>query len=90
MSVNSLILAKNFQAKHTIGEVLRWFDETGFEFVYGIPNPHLLEGFSGNDSLFKLHNRGNLFTRFLVQLILIFTGSREGGFFILIGKKVRK
>ena len=28
------------ESKHTIGEILKWFKKTGFDFVYGIPNPH--------------------------------------------------
>ena len=77
------------ESKHTICEVLKWFNKTGFEFVYGIPKPVLSESFSVNDLLFESHKSGNIFGRFLVQLKMIFTGSREGGFFILIGKKTK-
>jgi len=66
---------------------LKWFKKTGFEFVYGIPNPVLSKNFNYNDRLFKSHQSGNNFDHFMVQMNMIFTGSSEGGFFILIGKK---
>jgi len=72
-------------SKHTIGEVLRWFDETGFEFVNSIPK--LRGRFSENEKLFKRNSRGNLLDRFLCQTKLVFTGAREGGFFVLIGRR---
>jgi SAM-dependent methyltransferase len=75
------------ESKHTIGEVLKWFDETGFGFVYSIPNPKAFEGFKLNDSIFKPHPRGNWFDHFITQSCLFFTGSKEGGFFIVIGRK---
>ena len=75
------------ESKHTIGEVLKWFKKTGFEFVYGIPNPVFSQQFSGNDLMFRKHSSGTLVDRFLVQLKMIFTGSQQGGFFIMIGKK---
>ncbi|MCG8310721.1 MAG: methyltransferase domain-containing protein [Cytophagales bacterium] len=75
------------ESKHTIGEVMRWFEKTGFEYIYGIPNPVLSEKFSRRDSLFKKHKSGSYLDRAIVQLKMILTGSREGGFFILIGRK---
>lgn len=77
------------ESKHTIGEVLNWFDETGFDFVYGIPNPKAFEGFKLHDSLFKPYPRGNRLDHFIVQSHMLFTGSKEGGFFIMIGRKKR-
>ena len=78
------------ESKHTIGEVLRWFKETGFEFMYGIPNPVFSQQFSGNDAMFRKHQPGNIMDHFLVQFKMIFEGSRQGGFFIMIGKKIKK
>ena len=74
------------ESKHTIGEVLNWFDTAGFEFQSGIPSPSL-DLFDPSFRLFEKHERGNKLSHGLVQLQLTFTGSREGGFFILIGKK---
>jgi SAM-dependent methyltransferase len=75
------------ELKHTIGEVLRWFDETGFNFVYGIPNPKAFKTFKLDDSIFKKHPQGNMFDHFVTQFGLFLKGSQEGGFFIMIGKK---
>lgn len=75
------------ESKHTIGQVLNWFDETGFDFVYGIPNPKAFKGFKLHDSIFKPHSRGNRLDHFIVQSHMLFTGSKEGGFFIMIGRK---
>jgi SAM-dependent methyltransferase len=75
------------ESKHTIGEVLRWFDQTGFEFVNGVPKLEAFEMFSENEKLFKPNPRGNLLDRFLVQTSLVFSGSKEGGFFLMIGRR---
>ena len=75
------------ELKHTIGEVLKWFDKNGFDFVYGIPNLKAFSGFRLEDSMFKKHPRGNWLDHFIIQLSLFLKGSKEGGFFIIIGKK---
>jgi len=77
------------EAKHTIGEVLKWFDETGFEFVYGVPNPKAFRTMSLNDAIFKQHPRGNLFDHFVTQTQLFMKGSQEGGFYTMIGRKMK-
>ena len=43
--------------------------------------------FKLNDSIFKSHPKGNMFDHFITQAHSIFTGSKEGGLFIMIGKK---
>ena len=40
------------EIKHTIDEVLNWFDQTGFEFVNGLPKVTPLGRFSEFESLF--------------------------------------
>lgn len=75
------------ESKHTIGEVLHWFDTIGFTFVYGIPNPKAFESFNPDDRMFELHPQGNMMDHFIVQAGYAFTGGREGGLFMLIGKK---
>lgn len=75
------------ESKHTIGEVLRWFDLSGFNFVNGIPKLNPLESFSKDEKLFQVNDRGSLFDRFLVQAKMIFTPHNEGGFYIMIGQK---
>lgn len=75
------------ESKHTIGEVLAWFSKSGFEFRNAIPKLKASDTFSENEDLFKPNDRGCWFDHFLVQMRLLFTGSREGGFFIMIGRK---
>jgi ubiquinone/menaquinone biosynthesis C-methylase UbiE/uncharacterized protein YbaR (Trm112 family) len=75
------------ESKHTIGEVLRWLAEAGFNFVKSIPKPVPFEGFRESEKLFQPDTPGNKLTRFLVESSKILTGSGEGGFFIVIAKK---
>lgn len=74
------------ESKHTIGEVLKWFDRTGFDFVNGIPKLKAFEAFSEKEKLFKPNPKGNWFDHFIVQTHLMFT-DKEGGFFLMIGKR---
>lgn len=75
------------ESKHTIDEVLRWFEETGMEFVRGVPSvtpgPQDIQG----KNLFSPEPRGTTLDHWLVERREIVTGNREGGFFIMIGRK---
>jgi SAM-dependent methyltransferase len=75
------------ESTHTIGELLQWFDETGFEFVSGIPNPKAFMAFDRNEKIFNPHPRGNKLDHLIVQAQMIVSGGREGGLFIMVGKK---
>jgi hypothetical protein len=75
------------ESTHTIGEVLGWFDRTGFEFTNSVPKSTAFEPFSSEEKLFKVNARGTRLDHFLVQLGMLFSGGREGGFFIMIGRK---
>ena len=75
------------ESKHTIGEALGWLREAGFDFVKSIPRSKPFQPFSPSDRLFDPEEPGNPFERALVELGMAFQGSREGGFFIMIGKK---
>jgi hypothetical protein len=76
------------ESKHTIGEILDWFQQTGFRFVKSIPKSVPGKSLEADERLFEPERPGNSFERFLVEFPLTFTGSKEGGFFIVIGKKV--
>lgn len=75
------------ESKHTIGEVLRWFERCGVEFVNGIPKVTASGTFSPEERLFESNSRGSALDHVLVQLSMLLTGGREGGFFIMIGRK---
>lgn len=75
------------ESKHTIGEVLKWLDKTGMTFVKSIPKSKLFEGFSPNEKLFRSEKTGSPPERFIKELGMTFTNSREGGFFLVIARK---
>ncbi|MDH3211937.1 MAG: methyltransferase domain-containing protein [Myxococcales bacterium] len=74
------------ESKHTMGEVLDWFDRTDVSFVRGVPS--LTPGGGLADAgLFAPESPGSRFDRLLVQGAQIWRGSKEGGFFLMIGRK---
>ncbi|MGB8522204.1 MAG: class I SAM-dependent methyltransferase [Candidatus Acidiferrales bacterium] len=75
------------ESKHTIGEIQNWFDVSGFEFVNSVPKS-TTESFSTGEKLFVQNQKGTKFDHFLVQLGGLLTGGRDGGFFIMIGRKI--
>ncbi len=78
------------ESKHTIGEVLHWFDRTGIEFVRGVPSVIPGPARIHETNLFDREPRGSAFDHFLVQIRETVTGSQEGGFFIMVGRKPEK
>ena len=75
------------ESKHTISEVIGWLDKIGFEFVTSIPRSKPFQPFEDSDPLFEHEPPGNAFERVLAELKMIRGGSREGGFFVVIGKR---
>jgi len=72
--------------KHTLSNVLKWFDEGGFEFISSIPKigGHM----SAKERLFEPHTRGTAADRLLAEAGLMFTRAYEGGLFIVIGRRL--
>jgi SAM-dependent methyltransferase/uncharacterized protein YbaR (Trm112 family) len=75
------------ESKHTIGEALRWLCALNFDFVKSIPGTVPLRPFSPEEHLFEPEKPGSTLGRLLVELGMMFTGSQQGGFFIVIGRK---
>lgn len=75
------------ESKHTIGEVLGWFDEHGFDFVNAVPKLRPFEPLADDEELFTPRPRGNALDHFLVQAGMLLGGGREGGLFVMIGRK---
>jgi SAM-dependent methyltransferase len=73
------------ESKHTIDEVLGWFEENGIEFLRGIPSVTPGPGMLNGTDLFEPEPRGSRLDHLLVQCKEIVQGSREGGFFLMIG-----
>ena len=75
------------ESKHTYGEVLKWFDQCGIEFVTSIPTcagSPLLR----TDRLFdQLEPPPTRTARFMTQAGMLLKGGAEGGLFIMIGRK---
>ena len=76
------------ESKHTFDEALMWFHETGFEFMNSIPAMKPGVPFSEREQLFTSHDPGTHLERLGAQLSMIPSGSREGGFFIMIGRRI--
>jgi SAM-dependent methyltransferase len=77
------------ESKHTIDEVLQWFDETGIEFVRGVPSVTPSFKTIESSNFFTPEPLGTSFDHWLVERREIVTGNREGGFFIMIGRKAQ-
>ena len=79
------------ESKHTFGEVLQWFDNNGLDFVCGVPALTPETGGLENTNLFEPQPRGTALDRGVVQAMEIFAaGQKEGGFFVMIGRKPGK
>jgi ubiquinone/menaquinone biosynthesis C-methylase UbiE/uncharacterized protein YbaR (Trm112 family) len=75
------------ESKHTIGEIQRWFESSGFEFINSIPKSGG-EPFAEDEKLFELNPKGSTFDHFMVQFGDLMTGGKDGGFFIMIGRRL--
>ena len=76
------------ESKHTFGEVLEWFQANDIEFVRGLPALRPDDDGLDGPSLFHPQAEGTALDHFLVQASQIFAaGQREGGFFVMIGRK---
>jgi hypothetical protein len=69
-----------------VDEVLGWFDAGGVDFLSSIP---AADGspFTPSTRLFEPHPRGTRTGRVATQLEMLMTGGRDGGLFIMIGRK---
>jgi SAM-dependent methyltransferase len=74
------------ETRHSIDDVLGWFDASGVDFLTSVP---AADGsiFTSATRLFEPHSRGSLTVRVATQLQMLLTGGRDGGLFIMIGRK---
>jgi SAM-dependent methyltransferase len=75
------------ESKHTMGEVIAWFEDAGFEVVNAIPKTRAFEAFTPGERLFTPRPAGSALDRLLVQLWMLLSGGREGGLFVLVGRR---
>lgn len=74
------------ETRHSMDEVIGWFDQSGVEFVNGIPHPDG-SSFASDEQLFMPHNVGTAASRFMTQSAMLCSGGKDGGLFIMIGRK---
>ena len=72
---------------HTLDEVLDWMDECGLEFTNSIPKPVPGPALGEEERLFAPRRRGSAVTRVLSQVASVGSGHREGGLFVVVGRK---
>lgn len=73
------------ESRHTIGEVIGWVARAGLTYVKSIPKTNG-RPFSESERLFEPEPPGNPVRRLAAELAMAFSGSREGGFFIVIAQ----
>ena len=74
------------ESLHTFDEILGWFKSNNVEFVNSIPSCDFI---SNNENIFEKTVDGNLISRILNQISMIFTPlGGDGGLFVFIGKKL--
>ena len=74
------------ESKHTIDEVLNWFDKNNIKYINSIPSCIF---FDEKENFFFNRSKGNLITRIINQLLMIFNYlGNDGGIFIMVGKKL--
>jgi SAM-dependent methyltransferase len=75
------------ESKHTLNEILKWFDANGIMFVSSLPT---CTGEPVNmKNIFKIQKRGSFLSRLFSQIASLFGPSgSEGGLFLVIGRKM--
>ncbi|HEY1430608.1 MAG TPA: class I SAM-dependent methyltransferase [Stellaceae bacterium] len=76
------------ETRHSIDEVLGWFDASGVDFMSSIPGADGLP-ITDQTQFFESHPRGSMALRAAVQLNLLMTSGRDAGLFVMIGRKRR-
>ena len=74
------------ESKHTVDEVLSWFENNGFEFLNCIPD---ISGkpLTPDTKIFEAQDKGSKTKRFATQFKMIFE-DKEGGFYTMIARKL--
>jgi hypothetical protein len=78
------------ESKHTVGEVIEWLARTRFTFVNSVPKTRPFAPLTESEKLFKPDRLGSAAERLLINLGMIVTGHREGGFFVVIARKPQR
>ena len=74
------------ERKHSISELIGWFNEAGFSFISSIPK--IIGQFRGDESLFTPQDPGSASDRFFAEAGMLFSNlGGEGGLYICIGRR---
>ncbi len=74
------------ERKHSMSELLQWFDDSGFDFISSIPK--ILGNFRADERLFERQNPGTPTDRTMAEIGMLFSHyGGEGGLYIMIGKR---
>lgn len=80
------------ESTHSIGEVLGWFCKNNIEYINSMPPIEIFRTMKHNNRAFSKPDvarwRSSLVAQFLVQLKWIFSLRDNGGYFIMIGRKL--
>lgn len=74
------------ESKHSIDEVMGWFDAAGFDFISCMPTIGDTE-FSEDMRLFEPTPAGTYLDRLSTELEMLLSGGIDGGLYIMIGRK---
>lgn len=75
------------ESRHSIGEVMGWFEKSDFDFIGSIPAAKSFGGTLDSEMLFKKCRKPGRLDLFISQSRLVFSGYKEGGFFVMIGRR---
>lgn len=75
------------RSKHTLSETFGWLDRIGFELVRSVPRKRPFQPMREDEALFEPETPGKPLERWLAELAMVASGSREGGFFVVIGRR---
>lgn len=75
------------ETDHSITEVMKWFDDNGFEFVSSIPSSRIGQTANAAIRPFKQQQSASTLETVVSQILAIPTFEREGGLFLVIGKR---
>jgi SAM-dependent methyltransferase len=74
------------ETRHSMDEVLGWFGKHGVEFVNAVPHADG-SAFDEREQLLLPRSPGTAWSRAAAQLRMLMSGGKDGGLFIMIGRK---
>jgi SAM-dependent methyltransferase len=75
------------ETRHSMDQVLHWFKDNHVEFVSSIPSIGDVK-FEENELIFQPHSVGTHLARLSSELEMLVAGGKDGGLFIMIGRKL--